>query len=233
MSEVLVSEEVAAPLLLPRLDVPPRILGDPLTRADRARLWTDRVLALVVLICVSPLILAIAWLIGRDGGAVTFAHYRVGCRGRLFRCLKFRTMRADAEQALQEILERSPALCAEWQRDHKLAEDPRVTALGRWLRRSSLDELPQLLNVLRGEMALVGPRPITVAELRRYGAARWHYLSVLPGMTGLWQVSGRNRTSYERRVQLDELYVKTRSIWLDLRILAKTIVVVLTRDGAC
>ena len=142
-------------------------------------------------------------------------------------------MRADAERVLHDLLERDPALRAEWQRDHKLANDPRVTALGKWLRRSSLDELPQLLNVLRGEMALVGPRPITVVELRRYGPARWHYLSVLPGITGLWQVSGRNSISYERRVQLDELYVKSRSLWLDFKILIKTVLVVLTRDGAC
>jgi lipopolysaccharide/colanic/teichoic acid biosynthesis glycosyltransferase len=142
-------------------------------------------------------------------------------------------MRPEAERALREVLERNPALREEWQRDHKLTNDPRVTPLGRWLRRSSLDELPQLLNVLRGEMALVGPRPITVPELRRYGGARWQYLSVLPGMTGLWQVSGRNRTSYERRVELDQQYVKNRSAWLDCKILARTVLVVLTGDGAC
>jgi len=142
-------------------------------------------------------------------------------------------MRADADRVLHELLESDPACRAEWQRHHKLTNDPRVTALGPWLRRSSLDELPQLLNVLRGEMALVGPRPITVDELRRYGRARWHYLSVLPGMTGLWQVGGRNQTTYERRVELDEFYVKNRSVWLDCRILAKTVVVVLRREGAC
>jgi lipopolysaccharide/colanic/teichoic acid biosynthesis glycosyltransferase len=175
----------------------------------------------------------IAWLIRRDGAPATFEHYRVGCGGRLFRCIKFRTMRPDAEGALREVFERSPELRAEWERDHKLAKDPRVTAVGKWLRRFSLDELPQLLNVLRGEMALVGPRPITVAELRRYGAVRWQYLSVLPGMTGLWQVSGRNRTGYERRVELDRQYVQNRSAWLDCKILAKTVIVVLTHEGAC
>ena len=142
-------------------------------------------------------------------------------------------MRHDAERSLQEVLNANPALQAEWQRDHKLANDPRVTALGRWLRRSSLDELPQLFNVVRGEMALVGPRPITFPELRRYGPARWDYLSVVPGMTGLWQVSGRNRTVYERRVELDRMYVSQRSAWLDCKILARTLLVVFTRDGAC
>lgn len=216
-----------------RLDVPGNVLGGGVGVSDRVCLWTGQVLALVILAAISPVMVAIAWLIRRDGGAATFEHYRVGCGGRLFRCLKFRTMRSDAERALREVLEIDPALRAEWERDHKLAADPRVTRCGRWLRRSSLDELPQLFNVLRGEMALVGPRPITVAELRRYGMARWHYLSVLPGMTGLWQVSGRNRTSYDRRVELDQQYVNSRSVWLDCRILARTVVVVLTRDGAC
>jgi lipopolysaccharide/colanic/teichoic acid biosynthesis glycosyltransferase len=174
----------------------------------------------------------LAWLVRRDGGPATFTHYRVGCGGRLFRCIKFRTMCLDAERVLAELLARDPARRAEWERDQKLSDDPRVTPIGRWLRRSSLDELPQLLNVLRGEMALVGPRPITAAELHRYGAVRWQYLSVLPGMTGLWQVSGRNRTGYERRVELDQLYVKTRSAWLDCKILAKTVLVVLAREGA-
>ena len=214
-------------------DVPASVVGNPLGGFDRLRLWIGQVLALLILATISPLMVALAWRIRRDGGPATFEHYRVGCGGRLFRCLKFRTMRSDAERALRELLERDPALRVEWERDQKLSDDPRVTPLGKWLRRSSLDELPQLLNVLRGEMALVGPRPITVAELRRYGRARWHYLSVVPGMTGLWQVSGRNQTSYERRIELDELYVNNRSAWLDCKILARTVVVVLTGEGAC
>jgi exopolysaccharide production protein ExoY len=224
------SEEADGPFARP--DVPWTILGNAATRAERLRLWVDRLLALVLLICAGPLLLLIAGLIRRDGGPATFSHFRVGCGGRVFACIKFRTMRPDAEQLLQELLQRNPALREQWQRDHKLADDPRVTPFGRWLRRSSLDELPQLLNVLRGEMALVGPRPITLDELRRYGRARWHYLSVLPGMTGLWQVSGRNGTGYERRIDLDELYIQNRSVWLDLKILAKTVVVVITGAGA-
>jgi lipopolysaccharide/colanic/teichoic acid biosynthesis glycosyltransferase len=197
------------------------------------RLRAGQLLALAILAAVGPLMLAIACVIRRDGGPALFEHYRVGCGGRLFRCIKFRTMRLDAERALHELLERDPELHAEWSRNQKLTHDPRVTRFGRWLRRSSLDELPQLFNVLRGEMALVGPRPVTVAELRRYGAARWHYLSVMPGMTGLWQVSGRTGTGYERRVELDELYAKSRSAWLDCKILAKTVLVVLRCEGAC
>lgn len=228
----MLSEEADGQYPFARPDVPWTILGNAATGAERLRLWADRLLALVLLICAGPLLLLIAWLIRRDGGPATFSHFRVGCGGRVFACIKFRTMRPDAEQLLQELLQRNPALREQWQRDHKLADDPRVTRLGRWLRRSSLDELPQLLNVLRGEMALVGPRPITLDELRRYGRARWHYLSVLPGMTGLWQVSGRNGTGYERRIDLDELYIQNRSVWLDLKILAKTVVVVITGAGA-
>lgn len=209
------------------------MFGSPGNASDRMRLWMGQALALLILAGISPLMLAFAWIIRRDGGPAMFEHYRVGRGGRLFKCLKFRTMCPDAERALREVLEHDPALGAEWLRHQKLVNDPRVTPFGKWLRRSSLDELPQLLNVLRGEMALVGPRPITLAELRRYGAARWHYLSVLPGITGLWQVSGRNRVSYEQRIELDQRYVTTRSLGLDLRILAKTVVVVLTRDGAC
>jgi lipopolysaccharide/colanic/teichoic acid biosynthesis glycosyltransferase len=201
--------------------------------AERLRLGSGQMAALLILLALSPLLLALAWIIRRDGSPATFEHYRVGCGGRLFRCIKFRTMRPDAERALLEVLGRDPVLRAEWRRDQKLKHDPRVTPLGRWLRRSSLDELPQLLNVLRGEMALVGPRPITVPELRRYGPARWKYLSVPPGMTGLWQVSGRNWTTYEERVDLDQLYVKNRSAWLDCQILARTVMVVLNRHGAC
>lgn len=214
-------------------EVPASLLTNEVQVPERLRLRAGQVLALLLFVAGAPLMVLLAWAIRRDGGPATFAHYRVGYGGRLFRCIKFRTMRTDAERVLGEVLARDPALFVQWQRDHKLADDPRVTPLGRWLRRSSLDELPQLLNVLRGEMALVGPRPITVPELRRYGPARWQYLSVPPGITGLWQVSGRNTTGYERRVELDREYVGRRSVWLDCKILARTVVVVLTGEGAC
>lgn len=219
--------------LSPPSEIPGNVVAEQRGARDCIRLWIGQALALAILIAVSPVMLFFVWVIRRDGGPATFEHYRVGCGGRLFKCVKFRTMRPDAESRLREVLENNPALRAEWERECKLTNDPRITAFGKWLRCSSLDELPQLFNVLRGEMALVGPRPITVAELRRYGAARWHYLSVLPGMTGLWQVSGRSCISYERRIELDRQYVEHRSAWLDLKILAKTVVVVISRQGAC
>jgi exopolysaccharide production protein ExoY len=197
-------------------------------------LYVNQLCALLLLVLLSPLMGAVAWLIWRrDGAPVFFAHYRVGYNGKLFRCLKFRTMFRNSEQMLAELLSNDPNARAEWERYQKLTNDPRITPVGSFLRRTSLDELPQLLNVLRGEMSLVGPRPITVAELTRYGRVRWHYLCVRPGMTGLWQVSGRNNTSYEERVALDHRYVEHRSLWLDLRILLKTVGVVVARDGAC
>ncbi|HEU0204382.1 MAG TPA: sugar transferase [Burkholderiaceae bacterium] len=193
----------------------------------------NRSLALVLLLVFAPLMLFIAWRIWRtDGTPVLFAHYRIGKDGRLFRCLKFRTMVRDADRVLTRLLLDDPEARKEWERSQKLRADPRVTPFGRLLRRTSLDELPQLINVLRGEMHLVGPRPIVVHELRRYGPVKYHYLSVKPGMTGLWQVSGRTETSYEERVRLDRRYVEQRSLWLDVLILVKTARVLIDRSGA-
>ena len=200
---------------------------------DRLELGGHQFIALLMLVAASPVLLAITLLVWQAGGApVFFGHYRVGRDGRLFRCLKFRTMRVDAEQALARLLATDAAARAEWLRDQKLANDPRITPIGRILRKTSLDELPQLINVARGDMCFVGPRPVTPAELMRYGAVRWHYVSVTPGITGLWQVSGRNRTTYEQRVALDKHYVETRNLWGDIVILARTVRVVLTGHGA-
>jgi Undecaprenyl-phosphate galactose phosphotransferase WbaP len=200
---------------------------------ESAAVRLNQLLALMLLALFSPLIALIAFFIWKqDGAPVLYAHYRVGKNGRLFRCMKFRSMLRNSEQVLAALLRDDPVARAEWERDHKLTTDPRITPIGRFLRKSSLDELPQLLNVLRGEMSLVGPRPITVAELTRYGRVRWHYLSVRPGLTGLWQVSGRNNTTYEERVALDQRYVEQRSLWLDACILVKTVRVVLLREGA-
>jgi lipopolysaccharide/colanic/teichoic acid biosynthesis glycosyltransferase len=200
---------------------------------DPAHVLIHQLLALLLLVLLAPLMALVACLIWqRDGAPIFFGHYRVGHDGKMFRCLKFRSMRRDAPAALAALLSRSPEAREEWQRDQKLLDDPRVTGIGRFLRRTSLDELPQLFNVLRGEMSLVGPRPITVGELTRYGRARWHYLSVRPGITGLWQVSGRNDTTYDERVALDRQYVERRSGWLDALILLKTVRVVLLRHGA-
>lgn len=188
--------------------------------------------AIVLAMVFSPLILAIAVLMHGEEGSIIYKHRRVGRDGRAFECLKFRTMVPNADQVLRELLERDPAIKAEWVRDHKLRCDPRVTRLGRFLRRTSLDELPQLWNVMRGEMSLVGPRPVVREELLRYGRNVRAYLSAKPGITGLWQVKGRNDTDYRRRVVLDTYYVRNQNLLLDLYILLKTTRVVLGGSGA-
>jgi Undecaprenyl-phosphate galactose phosphotransferase WbaP len=188
--------------------------------------------AALLLLLLTPLMLLIALALKLEGGTVFFAHTRVGKNGRAFRCLKFRSMVPNAEAKLQNLLALHPHLKAEWHKEHKLKDDPRISKLGAFLRRTSLDELPQLFNVLQSEMSLVGPRPIVREELQKYGLEKSYYLMVRPGMTGLWQVSGRNDVDYETRVYLDAWYVKNWSLWYDLAILFKTIKVVLWRNGA-
>lgn len=193
----------------------------------------DILIALSALMFFAPLMVLIAAAIKlTDSGPATFGHSRIGYGGRTFKCLKFRSMVVDAEPRLQALLARDPAARAEWEIDHKLRNDPRVTRLGSLLRKSSLDELPQLLNVLRGEMSIVGPRPIVAAEICRYG--RWfrYYKAVRPGITGLWQASGRNDVSYRRRVVMDVLYAKKKSVWLYVYIMLKTVPAVLLREGS-
>lgn len=190
-------------------------------------------LIVVFLPLLLPLILLIAILIKLDSpGSVFFKHYRIGQEGRRIMIWKFRTMFQDAEQRLGEYLEANPDLREEWEKNQKLKDDPRITKIGRWLRKLSLDELPQLLNVIRGDMSLIGPRPIVTQEIKKYGAVYPLYCRVRPGITGLWQVSGRNDTTYDERLALDAYYVRNWSLWLDLVILAKTVRVVLTGKGA-
>lgn len=186
--------------------------------------------ALLFLLPIMVLISLGVWL--QDGGPIFFAHKRIGRDGRAFRCLKFRSMLTNADARLQHLLAASAEARREWECDHKLRDDPRITAFGAFLRRSSLDELPQLLNVLSGDMSLVGPRPIVDAEVQRYGRRFSHYCSVRPGITGLWQVSGRNDVSYRRRVAIDTFYASHQSLGLDLRILFATIPSVLLRKGS-
>jgi Undecaprenyl-phosphate galactose phosphotransferase WbaP len=188
--------------------------------------------AIVLGVVFLPLICAVAVLLRREGGPIIFRHRRIGRNGEAFDCLKFRSMIPDADRTLRDLLERHPELKAEWLRDHKLRDDPRITAVGRFLRRTSLDELPQLWNVIRGEMSLVGPRPVVREELLRYGRHLHRYLAAKPGITGLWQVTGRNDTDYRRRVVLDVYYVRRQSVLLDLYILVKTTHVVLGGSGA-
>ncbi len=192
----------------------------------------DIVGASLAIICLSPLLVTIAACASLSGESPLFRHRRVGRGGVFFDCFKFRTMVTNADHVLQNLLRSDRQINEEWLRDHKLRDDPRVTRFGRFLRRTSLDELPQLWNVLRGEMSLVGPRPIVPDELRRYGSKAATFLSARPGITGLWQISGRNNTDYRRRVALDVCYVRSRSVILDVYILVKTLRVVFTTKGA-
>lgn len=193
----------------------------------------DIVLAALVLTVTSPLFLIISAAIKLSSrGPVVFCHRRIGAGGRYFDCYKFRTMVVDADRKLEEVLAGSPELRKEFAKTHKLKDDPRVTRIGALLRKTSLDEFPQFWNVLKGDMSIVGPRPIVTEEMTRYG--RWLplILELRPGITGLWQVSGRNDTTYAERVALDRRYALTRTIATDFSIMAKTPTVMLKRNGA-
>lgn len=192
----------------------------------------DLLASLTLLLALAPLMAWLALRIRSDGGPAIFVHRRVGQGGRMFPCFKFRSMVIDAQARLEKLLASDPVLLVEWERDHKLKDDPRISAVGQFLRRTSLDELPQLFNVLRGEMSLVGPRPIVTEELEKYGEDAEYFLMVRPGITGLWQVSGRNDVDYDTRVYLDTWYVKNWSMWYDIAILFKTLKVVALRHGA-
>ncbi|HBW4778783.1 TPA: undecaprenyl-phosphate galactose phosphotransferase WbaP [Klebsiella pneumoniae] len=202
--------------------------------------WSSRLLkrsfdiisSIGIILILSPLLLFIFTKVKKDGGPAIYGHERVGKNGKLFKCLKFRSMVVNSAEVLKDVLERDPTAKAEWDASFKLKNDPRITKIGEFLRRTSLDELPQLFNVLKGEMSLVGPRPIIAAELERYNDEVDYYLLSKPGMTGLWQVSGRSDVDYDTRVYLDTWYVKNWSMWNDVAILFKTVTVVLKKDGA-
>jgi undecaprenyl-phosphate galactose phosphotransferase len=202
------------------------------TVAQSVKSAIDMLAAAMLLVLSSPVFLTAAIINLFSDGPLFFAHQRLGIGGKMFPCLKFRTMVVDGDRLLMEAFERDPALKAEWEATQKLRYDPRVTRFGRFLRKTSLDELPQLINVIRRQMSLVGPRPIVQSEVRFYGDDIAHYYNTRPGVTGLWQVSGRSNTSYARRVQLDVWYVNNWSIWLDIAVLLKTLPAVLARTGA-
>ena len=193
----------------------------------------DIVLAISGIVLLAPLLIFcfVATVVTSPGPAL-FRHRRVGFRGKYFDCLKFRTMATDAPARLRDLLESDPRAAAEWTTTRKLRHDPRVTPIGAILRKSSLDELPQLFNVLKGEMSIVGPRPVTDEELVRYSDSIDAYLSCRPGVTGLWQVSGRSTTSYDKRVEYDAFYARNWSMALDAKILIVTIPVVLRSDSS-
>lgn len=206
-------------------------LSRPYNRAFK-RIF-DLVLTIVGGLMISPVLLGIALAVAIDNrGRVIFAHKRVGAAGKKFFCYKFQTMIPDAEEKLKKYLAENPAAKKEWDETFKLTNDPRVTKLGNFLRRTSLDELPQLWNVIRGEMSLVGPRPIVQAEVVRYGKNIREYYMVLPGITGMWQVSGRSDTTYPERVAMDTWYVRNWSVWIDLMYLFKTVKAVFYGKGA-
>lgn len=188
--------------------------------------------SIILIILLSPLLIFLLFLIKKDGGKAIYSHTRIGRNGREFKCLKFRSMVINSQEVLKQLLESNSDAKEEWEKDFKLKNDPRVTKIGHFIRRTSLDELPQLFNVLKGDMSLVGPRPIVSEELIRYGDSANYYLMVKPGMTGLWQVSGRNDIDYNIRVNLDSYYVQHWSLWFDIVILFKTIKVVLNKSGA-
>jgi len=213
----------------------PTVFTSPqhVNRKDTLSRIMDLVLVTFAFPMIAPLMLAIALLIKIDSkGKVFFSHTRIGKGHSKIKVLKFRTMVANADEELKRFFKKHPEFKAEWEATQKLRHDPRVTRVGRVLRMLSLDELPQFINILKGEMSLVGPRPIVDDEIVKYGDCFEYYIQVRPGLTGLWQVSGRNNTTYEKRVELDEYYVRNWSIWMDIQILFRTVGVVLLRKGA-
>ena len=193
----------------------------------------DIILAVSGIILLAPLlIICFVVTVATSPGPALFRHKRVGFNGKYFDCLKFRTMVTDAPERLRQLLDSDPVAAAEWAANRKLRHDPRVTAIGDILRRSSLDELPQLFNVLRGDMSIVGPRPVTAEELVKYSGAIDAYLSCRPGITGLWQVSGRSTTTYSKRVACDAFYAREWSLALDAKIVIVTIPSLLLSESA-
>ena len=193
----------------------------------------DVVVSVALIVVLLPALLLIAGLVAWGGGPVLYGHKRIGRGNRPFHCLKFRTMAVDSDKILADLLATNPEVAREWRQNFKLENDPRITRIGRFLRKTSLDELPQLLNVIRGEMSLVGPRPVVADELRfYYGENAVYYHMVRPGITGLWQVSGRSQTTYDRRVFLDTCYVRNWNLWTDVAILFNTVPSVIGGNGA-
>jgi exopolysaccharide production protein ExoY len=208
-------------------------VSSPTTSIHHFKRTIDIVASLLLLVAFLPVLLIIGIAVAADRGPIFFGHARVGKNYREFRCLKFRTMVTDGNTVLSQYFERQPEALNEWRATRKLRSDPRVTWVGNLLRRTSLDELPQLINVLRGEMSLVGPRPIVSDEIQYYGDQFHFYTQVRPGLTGAWQTSGRSDTTYNERVTLDVEYVRNCSLLRDLHILFRTIPAVFFARGSC
>ncbi|HEY8007398.1 MAG TPA: sugar transferase [Methylocella sp.] len=205
----------------------------PYTTGGKAKRIFDVIVASITLFLFLPLFAFVVLLLKlTDPGPVIFSHVRVGQGGRRFACLKFRSMVTDSDKVLKSLLESDPTARAEWERTQKLTNDPRITAVGKFLRQSSLDELPQLINVIRGDMSLVGPRPVVPSEVGRYGEKLGLYLQARPGITGVWQVSGRNDCGYDKRIEMDANYVRNWRISNDIVILMRTLGAVIARKGS-
>ena len=200
--------------------------------SDITKRMLDVGVSLATMLIFMPLLVAIGICIFFSGKPVFFGHERIGLNGKKFKCYKFRSMVPNAEEVLDELLLNDPIAREEWNREFKLKNDPRVTKIGCFIRKTSLDEIPQLWNVLKGEMSLVGPRPITEQELNKYRKSAKYYLRTKPGLTGVWQVSGRSDIEYEVRVGMDRWYANNWSVVSDLTILIKTVVVLIKRKGA-
>lgn len=189
----------------------------------------DIAVALAAIVLLSPLLVCVALLIKGSGTPAIFSHRRVGRRGQPFPCYKFRSMVANSDIVLAEYLAANPEAAEEWRLKRKLKSDPRVTRLGRVLRESSVDELPQLFNILRGDMSFVGPRPIMFEELAQYGRSARDYFAVRPGLTGLWQISGRGTLNFDERVECDRQYLRNRTLFYDMTIIMRTVPEVMWR----
>lgn len=190
----------------------------------------DVILSIIGLIVLLPVFLILAIAIKLDSkGPIFFTHKRVGKNGKLFKMYKFRTMHENAEEMIKNFTEEQ---MKEWKENYKLTNDPRITKVGKILRKTSLDELPQILNILRGELSIIGPRPVIGEELEKYGENKEKFLSVMPGLTGYWAANGRSDTSYEERMKMELYYVENISFKLDVKIFFKTIISVIKREGA-
>ena len=190
--------------------------------------------SIFAIIITLPITIPIAFIIKlTDGGNIIYGHERIGKDGKKFKVLKFRSMYMDADKKLKEILEKDPKAKEEWEKTFKLKNDPRITPIGKFLRKTSLDELPQFINVIKGDMSVVGPRPVVEEELIKYYKDKADlYKSVKPGVTGYWQVEGRSDTDYDERIRMDEYYIKNQSVLIDLKVIFQTIKVVITGKGA-
>ena len=195
--------------------------------------FLDFILAVFIFILTAPLIILICFFLKIfTKGDIFFIHKRIGFNGKIFSLYKFRTMKHNRKYLLENYFRLNKNAKDEWNQTQKLKNDPRITEIGYYLRELSLDELPQIINIIKGDMSFVGPRPIVQKEIEKYGNAYKEYAKCKPGLTGLWQVSGRNDTTYQKRVELDLFYAKHKSLWLDIKIILKTIPVVLSRKGA-